>query len=278
MIGLPYPNQNIGKNLYEGQELSLSYRNNFKKFHYFITANASRMKTEVLFMDEVAQAYTWNKRTGKPVGQSFGYLANGLIQNQEEASQSATFAGGTIYPGDIKLIDLNNDGIIDQFDQRAVGNSKPVFYYGATLGFSVAGFDLSVLLQGVRNRTYQSVDYSFGLFGKEQGYGYLMGRWTPETAGTATYPRLTVGVNNHNYSNSSYWIHSGEYFRVKNIDIGYTFPYKLTHRLKISMLRIFANAQNLFTETSYSRLDPEFMGYGNYPLQRIINTGENIKL
>ena len=277
LIGMNYPNENIGKNLYEGQELSLSYQNNIRKFHYFITANVSRMRTEVLYMDEVAQKYDWNKRTGRPVGQPFGYAANGLIQNQEEADRSATFAGGTIYPGDIRLIDLNNDGVIDQFDQKPIGNRSPVIYYGTTLGFSVAGFDFSVLLQGVKNRIYQSIDYSFGAFGKEQGYDYLVGRWTPETAGTATYPRLTVGFNNHNYANSSYWLHSGEYFRVKNIDVGYTFPYKLTHKLKVSVLRVFANAQNLFTETSYTRLDPEFMGNSYYPLQRIINTGVNIK-
>lgn len=278
LIGLSYPNENIGRNLYEGQELSLTYQNHINKFHYFITTNASRMKTKVLYMDEVTQQYEWNKRTGKPVGQSFGYLANGLIQNKAEANNTATLAGVSVYPGDIKLVDLNGDGVIDQFDQTAIGNTRPIFYYGTTLGFSICGFDFSVLLQGVKNRTYHIIDYSFGAFGQQQGYDYLVGRWTPETAATATYPRLTVGFNTNNYANSSYWLHSGEYFRVKNIDIGYTFPYQLTNKLKIAGIRIFANAQNLFTETAYDRLDPEIAGHSYYPMQRIINTGVNIKL
>jgi TonB-linked SusC/RagA family outer membrane protein len=281
IIGIAYPNENIGKNLYAGQELTLTYQNHINNFNYFITANGSRMKTEVLYMNELNRQYDWNKRTGLPVGQTFGYLANGLIQTQEEANKAPLLASTPVYPGDVKLVDMNGDGIIDQFDEVALGNTKPIIYYGATLGFNVSGFDFSILLQGVKNRTYQQTDYSFGSGGKDQGYDYLLGRWTPENAATATYPRLTVGFNANNtpyLNNSSYWTHSGEYFRIKNIDVGYTFPYKLTHKLKISGLRIFANGQNLFTETAYGRLDPEIYNSTAYPTQKTINAGVNIKL
>src|SRR5690606_12526388 len=130
----------------------------------------------------------------------------------------------------------------------AIGNTKPIVYYGATLGFNVSGFDFSVLLQGVANRTYQQTDYSFGSNGESQGYTYMMGRWTPETASTATYPRLTIGADATNtpfYSTSSYWTRSGEYLRVRNIDMGYTVPVHVSRRIGLSALRIFANAQNL---------------------------------
>ena len=281
LIGLAYPNENIGKNLFTGQELSITYQNNVNNFNYFITANASRMKTEVLYMNEVQQSYSWNYRTGMPVGQTFGYLADGLIQTQEEADAAPRLGGTVVYPGDVKLVDLNGDGIINQFDQTALGNTKPIIYYGATLGFSIKGFDMSVLLQGVKNRTYQQTDYAFGSNGDRQGYDYLLGRWTPETATTATYPRLTLGFNANNtpyFNNSSFWTHSGEYLRIRNIDLGYTFPYHLTSRLKVSGLRVFANAQNLFTTTPYDRLDPEIFGDTSYPNQRIFNMGVNIKL
>ncbi len=281
IIGQAYPNENIGKNLYTGQEVSLTYRNNVRAFNYFITANASRMKTEVLYMNELQQAYPWNYRTGMPVGQTFGYLSDGLIQTQEEADKAPLLAGTKVYPGDVKLVDLNNDGIIDRYDQTALGNTKPLMYYGATLGFSIKGFDLSVLLQGVKNRTYQQTDYSFGQNGDRQGYDYMLNRWTPETAQTATYPRLTLGFNANNtpyLNNASYWTRSGEYFRIRNIDVGYTFPYSISSKLKVSSFRIFANAQNLFTSTPYSRLDPEIYGSTAYPAQRIINAGFNIKL
>lgn len=280
LMGLPYPNENIGRNLYEGQELSLTYQNQIGNFNYFITANASRMKTEVLYMDELQQQYPWNRRTGMPVGQTFGCKADGLIQTQAQADTTATFAGGTVYPGDVKLVDLNHDGVINQFDETAIGNTKPIIYYGTTLGFNFKSFDFSILLQGVLNRTYQQTDYSFGSGGKDQGYDYLLGRWTPETAAVATYPKLTIGSDPNNtpyLNNSSYWTHSGEYFRIRNMAIGYTVPYRLTRKVRISELRFFANGQNLFTQTPYSRLDPEVYNPTAYPLQRTITAGINVK-
>lgn len=280
LIGTSYPNENIGKNLYEGQELSVTYQNHVRNFNFFITANASRMKTEVLYMDELKQKYPWNRRTGKPVGQTFGYKADGLIQTEAKAEATATFAGTTVYPGDIKLEDLNHDGVINQFDETALGNTKPIIYYGATVGFNFKGVEFSVLLQGVKNITYQQTDYSFGSGGKDQGYSYLTGRWIPENAAKATYPRLTMGFNANNtpyLNNSSYWTRPGEYFRVRNIDIGYTIPYKITEKIKISELRFFANAENIFTRTPYDRLDPEVYNPTAYPMQRTITAGVNIK-
>ncbi len=280
MIGIAYPNENIGKNLYSGQELNLTYQNNINNFNYFISANASRMKTEVLYMNELQQAYSWNRRTGMPVGQNFGYISNGLIQTQEEADLAPRIGGVQVFPGDVKLVDLNNDGLINLYDQAPLGNTKPMIYYGATLGFSVKGFDFSVLIQGVENRSYQQTDFSFGSTGDRQGYNYMLGRWTPETSNTATYPRLTIGANETNtpFGNSSFWTHSGEYLRIRNIDVGYSLPFKLTNKFKVAGLRIFANAQNLFTTTPYDRLDPEIYGNTSYPIQRIINAGVNIKL
>jgi hypothetical protein len=178
-------------------------------------------------------------------------------------------------------VDLNGDGLINIYDQTAIGNTKPILFFGATLGFNVAGFDCSVLLQGVTNRTYQQTDYSFGSNGESQAYNYMLGRWTPETAATATYPRLTIGLDPTNtpyLNNSSYWTRSGAYLRVRNVDVGYTFPFALSKRINLSALRIFANAQNLFTMTPYDRLDPEINGNTAYPIQRVINFGVNIKL
>ncbi|SJN47087.1 SusC/RagA family TonB-linked outer membrane protein [Sphingobacterium sp. JB170] len=281
LIGIDYPNENIGENLYEGQELSLTYQNHAGAFNYFVTANASRMRTQVLYMNEVFQQYDWNRRTGMPIGQTFGYLADGLIQNEQQAAQAPLLGGNVVHPGDVKLVDLNDDGIINMYDQTAIGNTKPTIFYGATLGFNVSGFDFSVLLQGVANRTYQKTDYSFGSNGESQGFSYLVGRWTPETAESASYPRLTVGSDPTNtpfLNTSSYWTRSGEYLRVRNLELGYTVPFQLSRRINIAGLRIFANAQNLFTFTPYSRLDPEINNETSYPAQRTIVLGVNIKL
>ncbi len=281
LIGIGYPNENIGRNRYEGQELTITHQHHVGNFHYFVAANASRMRTEVVYMNEVFQQYAWNRRTGMPVGQTFGYRADGLISDQEEANTAPLLGGNEVHPGDVKLVDLNGDGIINIYDQTAIGNTKPVLYFGATIGFNFKGIDLSVLLQGVANRTYQQTDYSFGSSGERQGYAYLMGRWTPETAETATYPRLTIGsdpTNTPYLNTSSYWTRSGEYLRIRNIDLGYTFPFSLSRKIRVSALRIFANAQNLFTLTPYDRLDPEISGDTAYPIQRIISFGVNVKL
>lgn len=281
IIGIGYPNENIGKNRYSGQEFSLSYQNNLGEFNYFISANASRMKTEVMFMNEVYQEYPWNKRTGMPVGQTFGYQSNGLVQSQEEADSAPMLAGNPVHPGDVKLVDLNGDGIINLYDQTAIGNTKPSIFLGTTVGFNFKGFDVSVLLQALLNHTYQQTDYSFGSNGEGQGFNYLMGRWTPETAATATYPRLTLGLDPTNtpyLNNSSYWTRSGEYLRIRNMDIGYTLPFAVTSKIKLAGVRLFANAYNLFTWTPYDRLDPEISSGTAYPAQRIFNFGVNIKL
>lgn len=283
IIGISYPLENIGINRYTGKEFTLTYQNNFGNFNYFITANASFEKSKVLFMDEI-QAYPWNARTGQPVGMIFGYKADGFIQTQEEAEKSSTQAGWTLHPGDLKLRDMNGDGTINQYDQVPIGSDKPLLYYGVTAGFSFKGFDISVLLQGVENRMYLlGGDYSFGADGKGQAYDYIVGRWIPETANTATYPRLTAGFNNNNdYSTgfgsnaNSFWVHSGDYFRIKNIDVGYTLPYKWTNSFKISAIRFFANGLNLFTHAAFDRVDPEVNGQV-YPIQRVINFGVNVK-
>jgi len=281
LMGAEYPTENIGENLYEGQEINLTYRQRFGKLNTFITLNASRMRTEVLYMNEMFRAYPWNRRTGMPVGQVFGYWADGLIQTQEEADAAPLLDGNPVRPGDVKLLDLNGDGVIDMFDEAPLGSTKPILYGGATLGFSVSGFDFSVLLQGVANRSYQKTELSFGTFGNSQGHAYLKGRWTPETAEAATYPRLTIGFDPTNtplFANTGYWTRSGEYIRVRNVDLGYTFPARLSQRVRVSALRVFANAHNLFTFTPYGRFDPEINDDSSYPAQRTIVFGLNITL
>jgi len=275
LIGIGYPLENLGINRYSGLEVSATWQGNVRAFNYFITGNMSLEKSKVLFSDEIVQKYAWNARTGQPVGMTFGYVADGFIQTQKEAETSAHPAGYTLQPGDIKYKDLNSDGIINQYDQKAIGLNKPLFYYGVTAGFSFKGFDVSVLFQGVANRTYILDDYAFG-FGTQQAYTYIVNRWTPETATTATYPRLTPGINANNDVTSTFWLRNGNYFRIKNAEVGYTLPVKATLHLKISSVRFFVNGLNLFTHAAFDRVDPE-MYFQSYPIQRVINGGVNIK-
>ncbi|UYQ94442.1 SusC/RagA family TonB-linked outer membrane protein [Chitinophaga horti] len=283
LSGAAYPPENIGTNLYEGGELTLTYQGRINDFNYFITANGSLERTEAIYMDEQRRDYEWNKRTGQPVGMWFGYIADGFFQSAEEARGSAVIAGYKPLPGDIRYKDLNGDGVIDQFDEAPIGTNKPRFYYGATLGFSWKGLEASMLLQGVENRMnyvanfateagFQFVNFTYG-----QAYEQITGRWTPETAATATYPRLTADANyNYNKAMSSFWVRDGSYFRLKNLHVAYNLPYRWMQRLHLGSVKVFANAQNLFTHAGYDFIDPE-VGIGAYPIQRVINTGINLK-
>ncbi|WP_460687554.1 SusC/RagA family TonB-linked outer membrane protein [Niabella aquatica] len=282
LLGTGYPSENIGRRLYTGGELQVSYQNNINAFNYFFTANGSLEKSKTLFMDEQQRDYPWNVRTGLPVDIRFGYIAEGLFQTEEEIKSSAVIAGYEVLPGDIKYKDLNGDGMIDQFDQTAIGTNKPLLYYGLTTGFNYKGIGFSILFQGVKNRD-RYIDNSNTEVLTPTGqvyrqlYEQILNRWTPETAGIATYPRLRPnGADGYTLSSSTFWMHSGDYWRIKNINLQYTFPFKWTSRFRVAGITAFANAQNLFTWSAYDRVDPE-VGFGAYPIQKVYNMGVNIK-
>lgn len=279
IVGTAVRNLNIGVNRYSGFELQLNWQQSLGKFSYFVAGNASTLKSKVIYQNEVFREYSYQSRTGQPVGQPFGYIADGLFQSQAEINASAKIAGYTPVPGDIKYKDLNNDGVIDQFDQAKIGTDKPLIYYGANIGFSYSGFDFSVLLQGVANRNLLltgNSEWEFQNGGFGQAYEHNLDRWTPATAATATYPRVTVGNNFNNNIISSFWMHSGNYLRLKNIELGYTISSRFTNKVKVSGIRFFVNGTNLFTSASFDRVDPETNG-GVYPIQRVINGGLSVK-
>jgi hypothetical protein len=217
-------------------------------------------------------------RTGQPVGQLFGYVADGLFQSTAEIAASAKPSNFTIVPGDIKYKDLNNDGLINANDQTALGNTKPLIYYGLNFGGSWKGLDLSILLQGVQNRSIDMLGSYYvafqGIHG--QAYEHNLNRWTPQTASTATYPRLTAGTNYNNDVSSSFWIKSGNYMRLKNVELGYSLPVAVVKKAHLAGARIFINGTNLLTFTGLKDRDPENYTY-LYPIQKLLTAGVNIK-
>jgi hypothetical protein len=143
------------------------------------------------------------------------------------------------------------------------------------------------MLQGVYNRDiyvsddvlqagFQSVGQTYG-----QAYTPVIGRWTPETAETATYPRLTAGGNTYNTAPNlwatSFWSKSGDYLRVRNVSLAYTLPARFTRGFLDSRIKIFANGSNLFTYSEYNLVDPEVGNFQSYPILRTISGGINLK-
>ncbi|MGM9477112.1 SusC/RagA family TonB-linked outer membrane protein [Pedobacter sp. GSP4] len=279
LLGTNYPAENIGISRYSGLEFELKYNNNIGNFNYYVAPNVFSLQKIIQYQDEINRPYPWMERTGQREDQTFGYIADGLFLNQAEINSSAKIQGYNPVPGDIKYKDLNNDGLINELDIKALKNNNPIWFYGLNVGFSYKGFDFSALLQGVQNRYVYvsgSTEWAFQNGGLGQAFEQNLGRWTPSTAATATQPRLTIGANPNNEATSSYWLHDGSYVRLKNVELGYTVPKGLTNRLKLASIRFFVNAVNAFTLSAYDRVDPEVYGNG-YPLQKVVNAGLNVK-
>ncbi len=279
ILGTSFPNENIGQRRYFGLEFDLNYQGKAGEFTYFAGVNLSTQNSEQLYFDEVNQPYEWLKRTGQRVGQNFGYLADGLYATDAEAAASASTEGYVPKAGDIRYVDLNKDGLINFLDQAALLSNKPLYFYGANLGFSFKGFDASFLLQGAANRRVNisgNTTFAFTNNGKGQVWPINLERWTPATATTANYPRLSISNVEHNQAASSFWTKRGDYLRLKNAEIGYTLPISFSTKIKLSAIRFFINGQNLLTASKVDYVDPE--GYSaSYPMQRIINGGINVK-
>jgi TonB-linked SusC/RagA family outer membrane protein len=283
MLGNDWPRENIGQERYSGYEAKVTWQQSVKNFQYFVIANAGIQQTKSLFSDEVYREYDWMKRTGRMVGQSFGYIADGLFQSQDEISKSATIVGYTPQPGDIKYRDLNGDGVINQFDIAPIGRQKPLFIFGLSVGASYKGLDVSAVFQGITNRDIYlggSSVWAFQNNGFGQAYENNLNRWTPATAATATYPRLNVGYNPNNQAGSSYWMKNGDFARLKNLEIGYSLPASLLKHARLQQVRLFISGYNLVTIASagLGGRDPEIFNGFSYPMQKVYNFGINIKL
>lgn len=285
LLGTPYTAENIGVVLNTGTELTMTYQNNINNFNYFISGNASIQQSKNVFSDETPTPYPWLRHTGQSTNAIYGYKALGFFANAQDAAASATTTGYTAQAGDVKYADLNNDGIINQFDITNIGGSKALIFYGGSLGFNYKGFGFSMLVQGIKNRQFlfdNSTVNGFagigflGLTQAGQGVDNLTGRWTPETAATATLPRLTTG-NANNTAYSSLYVRSGDYIRLKNAQVSYDLPFSWVKKLRLSGVRLFANGENLVTFYGYKGIDPE-VSNGAYPIQRVVNAGFTVKL
>lgn len=287
LMGAPYPVENIGRAKRSGLELSLRYNESIGDLNFYIAGNWTQEHNEILFMDEQELPYDYLYRTGRPMGTMFGLITEGFLTAEDIAGGYPVMQGFTnIKPGDVKYKDTNEDGIIDEFDAKVIGGDKPLSYFGIDFGLEYKGFEFSMLWQGVYNRDIYlgNRDFTEGFLNKNQHYGqayeHLINRWTPENAANAEFPRLTAGGNNYNQGNgwgSSMWVKSGNFLRLKNLTVAYTIPEDISQAYLGNLkIKIFGSGQNLFTMAAYSLLDPE-VPFNNYPMQRNINVGVNIK-
>lgn len=282
------PKINAGKMRNKGFEVSLSSRNLVGHFSWNTTLNASYNQNEISLLNgNVPMYFDQNiHAVGRPVSSFYGYVTNGIFQTQAEVDRYAIQTQGKdpynrTSAGDIKFLDLNNDGVINDKDRTYLGNPTPTWIFSMSNSFDWRGFDLEIFLQGAAgNKIYNSNRASLEAMSVAQNQmTTVLDRWRGE--GTSnSMPRAVFGDPNKNGRTSSRFIEDGAYLRLKNLTLGYTLPSTWSRKAAMSSVRFFVSGQNLLTLTRYTGLDPEVAGSGNdnnvYPVARNITFGASV--
>ncbi|PWJ41906.1 SusC/RagA family TonB-linked outer membrane protein [Sediminitomix flava] len=273
--------KNAGGAQVSGVEVNLGVKNFDKAFKWSANLNLSTMNNKVndLGGETLYEGYYENNGSilrsveGEPLRHFYGYEVAGIFRSWEEIYTSAEQTNNTA-PGDIKYRDQNNDGVIDENDRVVIGNPTPDLVFGFSLDFSYKNFDLNMFLNG----TYGNEIYNTTLWYLEGGQRFfnaepkMLNAWTPENP-DSNVPRLNSSGDN--LRTSDRFVEDGSYVRLKNITLGYTIPSQKISKY-ISRCRLYMSAQNLFTLTNYSGLDPEVgaaAASGNNPAEMGIDRG-----
>jgi hypothetical protein len=227
--------------------------------------------------------YEYQQRTGRPLDPVFGLVALGLFQDQAEIDASPRQTFGVVKPGDIKYLDVNDDKVIDSYDETYLGiNADPNMQYGINLNLKYKGFDFSAMLTGQEGgKIYMGGEAMYEFHDNGTVREHHLGRFIPEDPNswaTATYPRLSLANKANNQRTSTYWAKSTALTRLKTVELGYTLPDQLSNYVKMQKIRFYVNGYNLFTwqDTDLMDIEARSTHYVIYPIQRIINAGLNV--
>ncbi|MEJ7768741.1 MAG: TonB-dependent receptor [Chitinophagaceae bacterium] len=281
----------------KGMELELGYHKQLGKVRFDLKGNVSYLQNEVTYLGEGKRfiegearvqnaAYTITRTAvGHAIGSFYGFQTAGIFQNQADVTNYKNKSGlpiqPTARPGDFRWSDINEDGLIDANDRAFTGDPTPNWSYGFSFNASWNGIDLLLFGQGIAgNQIYQALrrlDIPTANWQTE-----TLARWTGEGTSNA-YPRLTTNDANKNFSNpSNFHLENGDYFRVKTLQVGYTFTQDFITRIGLQKARIYLSSNNLLTITRYTGFDPEIGGssYGIdraiYPQSRSLIAGLNL--
>jgi len=277
------PNQNIGELRNQGLEMELLFRENKGKLFYSVSGNASFIRNEVTQLadgnfigsrlygrssQELSRTYE-----GFPIASFYGWRADGIYQTTESIQNDPNIANdprrndGLIQPGDVRFIDLNGDGLIDEQDREVIGNPHPKVVYGLNAELGYGNFDLSLFFLGNAGFDIYNADrmqgidptYPFNM------YAETINRWNGQGSSNEI-PRMTTKRDNLNHRTSDLFLEKGDFFRLKNLVVGYTLPEMLTSRVGVTKARFYITGQNVFILTGYTGMDPE-LGYTDGNLQ-----------
>ncbi|WP_282056911.1 SusC/RagA family TonB-linked outer membrane protein [Maribacter luteus] len=295
-LGSPeYPTTNIGKTSSYGIDASIGYNSEF--------GDNLKLSTNVSFttsVNEVKEINNGNKylpgsgygipyttitrfEEGYSPGYFFGYKTNGIFQNQSEIDAHATQDGAV--PGDIRFVDVNGDGEIDDDDRTEIGDPFPDFTVGWNLALDYKNFDFNVFTYAsVGNDIYRAYERNLNYTNR---FASVLDRWTGE--GTSySEPRVTFSDDNNNTRASDRYIEDGSFIKIKNIQLGYKLPEEVVKKNGFDQIRIYGQVKNAFVFTDYSGYDPEIsngddsvldtgVDRGTYPQPRVWTLGINVK-
>jgi len=297
----------------KGIELQVGYKNHFGLLKYAVNGNYTHLTNSVTSLGLGQPFLSGISRTakGEPIGYLYGHVAEGVFMTQAQldaANQGARAAAkaknpaitdlalSKIYyqysstaPGDVKFKDINGDGMVTDNDRTKIGNSIPQHTFGLSINLEYKGFDFNTYFQGVAGNDIYYGNYKFlrGMNRAINADAWVLDRWKSEAdPGNGIVPRAIIGDPSGNGRFSSLQVYSGDYIKLKQLSIGYTFPERLISKLKISNLRVYATGYNLLTFTKYPGYDPEFSNsnlfrgeeINNYPVARTISCGIQVGL
>lgn len=293
---VPIPTANIGSTKSSGIDLMLSFNETFGKSVKFntsvtfttakneVTATNSDGTAKILgggYFNGQSQNVTVFEK-GQSPGYFYGFKTDGLFQNFAEVAAGATQTGAQ--PGDIRFVDMNKDGIINDQDKTKIGDPFPDFTLGWNVNLEYKNFDFTAFTYAsVGNDVYRAYERNANYTNKDR---MILARWTGEnTTNSAKNPRYSFTDANSNIRVSDRYVEDGSFIKIKNLQLGYTFPQQMTRKV-FSRLRVYAQVKNAFTFTKYTGFDPEIAGgildtgvdRGAYPQARTYAVGIDIKL
>lgn len=269
-VGIPdgnKPSQNLGKVENKGIEIALNHRNKVGDVSYSVGFNVSKNwnKVKDLGTSDPMIESPWIKTVGQPIGTFYGYKTDGLLTQEDIDNGNYISNGTTPQAGDIKFVDVEKDGKLDGDDRTFIGCDVPDITYGVNFNVQYKGVELSVFGQGVAGTKVKfSEEQAWAFFEDASPREWHLNRWTEANPNpNAAYPRIYLKGNpnqNYNQQFSDFWLFDADYFRVKNITMGYSFPKAWMDRCFLDSAKIFFTAENPFTIRADKRMkdfDPE---------------------
>ena len=276
----------------KGFELSLKHENKVGELAYTIGANTSFARNRYISINDSDNIPAYQSKLGQSLGAVLGYVSDGLYRDEQDLASSPK-TSNAVRVGDIKYKDLNGDGKITAEDRTWIARSPiPEVMFGLDFNFKWRGFDAVLFFQGATNTeimlcgTYSALGYSDGTYytqafkwGSNPPKYLVEGSWTPDHT-DASYPRLSTQSSPNNVYTSDFWARDASYLRLKNVQLGYTFPKTVTRKFYVDALRLYVSASNVFTISGLSALgiDPEAPSVNNgyYPQQRVVSLGASL--